>query len=265
MNKHFRPIAFVLTSTNHGSLLVNRNDYQLYENGGYGVGYQIFNKSSYDQAEINFAITLLNTRRENFGDGVIAIDCGANIGVHTVEWSKEMAAWGEVIAIEAQERIYYALAGNITLNNLFNAKAIYAAVGKQDGNISVPLPNYFVASSFGSLEIRKKNNTEFIGQHIDYTEEHCVNTKMICIDGLNLNRLDLIKIDIEGMEIEALIGAEKSIKKFKPQLIIEKIKSEQNQLIELLEKYEYKIFHSDINLIAINKSDPAIKNFPKTN
>ena len=98
---------------------------------------------------------LLKTRRQNFGDGVFAIDCGANIGVHTIEWAQLMYGWGEVISFEAQERIFYALAGNITLNNCFNARAIWAAVGAESGFINVPMPDYFVPSSFGSLEIKK--------------------------------------------------------------------------------------------------------------
>jgi hypothetical protein len=48
-------------------------------------------------------------RRQYFKDGVVVIDCGANIGAHTIEWGKRMTGWGSVLAIEAQERIYYAL------------------------------------------------------------------------------------------------------------------------------------------------------------
>ena len=152
--KNLRPIAFVVASTNHGSLLVNRHDYRLTDNGqGYGVGYQLLNASAFDPNEVNFAVQLLATRKQHFGSGVIAIDCGANIGVHTIEWSKAMHGWGEVIAFEAQERIYYALAGNIAMNNCFNARAIFAAVGAEDGVIPVPSPDYFSPSSFGSLEI----------------------------------------------------------------------------------------------------------------
>ena len=191
--KNIRPIAFVLASTNHGSMLVNRHDYRLTQNGGgYGVGYQLLNTSAFDPQEVNFAVQLLMSRKQNFGDGVVAIDCGANIGVHTIEWAQAMHGWGSVIAFEAQERIYYALAGNITLNNCFNAKAIFAAVGASEGEIMVPLPNYFAASSFGSLEIRKKSTTEYIGQEIDYTEENCVRTQMTSIDKLHLKRLDFI-------------------------------------------------------------------------
>jgi FkbM family methyltransferase len=258
--KKIRPIAFILASTNHGSMLVNRHDYRLTQNGGgYGVGYQLLNTSTFDPQEINFAVKLLMSRKQNFGDGVVAIDCGANVGVHTIEWAQAMHGWGEVIAFEAQERIYYALAGNITLNNCFNAKAIYAAVGASEGEILVPTPNYFSASSFGSLEIRKKSTTEFIGQEIDYTEENCARTQMTSIDKLNLKRLDFIKIDIEGMEIEALVGGKKTIDEFKPILMIEKIKSDEIELRKFMEQFDYQIFPLGINLIAIHKDDPVLK------
>ena len=81
---------------------------------------------------------LLTQRRQHFGDGVVVVDCGANIGVHTVAWAKGMTGWGQVLAIEAQERIFYALAGNITINNCFNARAFNAAVGAADGVLRVP-------------------------------------------------------------------------------------------------------------------------------
>ena len=258
--KNLRPIAFVLASTNHGSMLVNRHDYQLIQKGGgYGVGYQLLNTSAFDPQEIDDAVQLLITRKKNFGDGVVAIDCGANIGIHTVEWARAMYGWGEVIAFEAQEPIYYALAGNIALNNCFNAKAIFAAVGASEGEIFVPLPNYFSPSSFGSLELRKKITTEYIGQEIDYKKENCVRTQMISIDQLNLKRLDFIKIDIEGMEMEALAGAENSINEHRPLLMIERIKSNESEIRQFLEKFHYQLFLFGINLIAVHKDDPVLK------
>lgn len=255
-----RPIAFVLTSTNHGTMLVNRNDYRIVGQGGYGVGYQILNNSSFDQGEIDVALQLLQSRQQHFGEGVVAIDCGANIGAHTIEWAQFMHGWGSVIAIEAQERIYYALAGNITLNNCFNARAIWAAAGATTGEIGVPVPNYLAPASFGSLEIRKTEKTEFIGQDIDYDSSNLQSTKMVALDDLGLSRLDFIKIDIEGMEIEALQGAAQLIEKFKPQMMIEKIKSNESELINFLTKKKYNILSFGINILAIHESDPATKN-----
>lgn len=257
-NSPLRPVAWVLVATNHGSMLVNQHDYRLVDGAGYGVGYQLLNTSAFDQDEVNIAIALLRLRRQHFGDSVVALDCGANIGVHTIEWAKLMYGWGEVIGIEAQERVFYALAGNLSLNNCFNARAIWAAVGSNEGSIHVPYPDYFKPSSFGSLELRKRATSEFIGQEIDYSEQSTKVTKMISIDGLGLTRLDFIKIDIEGMEMEALIGGQNSILKFKPILIVETIKSNFDELYSFLSTKGYIIFKIGINLLGVHQSDPCL-------
>jgi FkbM family methyltransferase len=258
-NSVLRPTAFTLVSTNHGSLLVNRHDYRAVPGGAYGVGYQLLETSSFDHEEVDTALQLLASRRKNFGDGVVAIDCGANIGVHTIEWARAMYGWGEVIAFEAQERVFYALAGNVTMNNCFNARAVWAAVGAVNGTIRVPVPNYFSPSSFGSLEIKKSVHNEFIGQHIDYSEEKTQLTEMRCIDSYGLPRLDFIKIDIEGMEMEALQGAQDTIARLKPQLMIEKIKSNEADISAFLTAHGYTIFPLGINMLAIHDSDPVCK------
>lgn len=250
-----RPVAFVLASTHHGSLIVNRHDYRLVDDSGYGVGYQLLNTSTFDAEEIHVAMQLLDTRRANYGTGVVAIDCGANIGVHTVQWAKLMHHWGSVVAFEAQERIFYALAGNIALNNCFNAKAVWAAVGAETGEIGVPMPNYLSPASFGSLEIRKAATNEFIGQTIDY--EQLQATPLTTIDALGLARVDLIKIDIEGMEVEALRGAMDTLARNTPQLIIEKIKSNEQDIEALLVPLGYRFFPLGINLLAVHTSDPV--------
>ena len=259
MTKPQRPVAFILASTNHGSMLVNRHDYKLYANGtkGYGVGFQLLNTSSCEQGEIDIALMLLDARRKNYGDNVVAIDCGANIGTHTIEWAKHMYGWGKVFSFEAQERIYYALAGNITLNNCFNAKATLAAISSEKGVMRIPVPDYFTPSTFGSLELKQNPNNEFIGQAIDYSDEKTTPIQTIAIDDLQLTRLDFLKIDIEGMEMEALNGAKNSIANLKPILLIEKIKSSEDEIRIFLKNLGYKIVPVDINLIAIHETDPA--------
>src|SRR5262245_52177617 len=119
-----RKLPVVLAATDHGTMIVNRFDYHMIDKDrGFGVGLDILNTAAFDRDGVEFAGGLLALRRQYFGDGVVAIDCGANIGVFTVEWAREMTGWGSVIAIEAQERIYYALAGNIAINNCLNARA----------------------------------------------------------------------------------------------------------------------------------------------
>ena len=254
-----RKIGFILASTDHGTLIVNRFDYHPGDPAGsFGVGHFLLESSVYEPEEGRVAMRLLSLRRTHFGDGVVAVDCGANIGVHTVEWAKGMTGWGAVVAIEAQERIYYALAGNIAINNCFNALAVNAAVSSESGTMQVPNPNYFTPSSFGSLELRQRPNTEFIGQPIDYAENTVLVRKMT-LDELNLPRVDFIKIDIEGMEMEALSGALETIKAHRPMLLIEKIKTDPRQLEQWLVENGYQLMTLGINILAIHQSDACLK------
>src|SRR5215475_1961537 len=252
-----RNLAFVLASSNHGTMIVNRNDYRMVDDRrGFGVGFQILQSGSFDPGEVRLALDMLALRRKHHGDGVVAIDCGANIGVHTIEWAKAMAGWGSVLSIEAQERIYYALAGNIAINNCFNAIAVHAAVSNESGVMQIPSPNYFVPSSFGSLELRQRSNTEFIGQPIDY--QNTVNVRKLALDEFGLPRVDLIKIDVEGMELEVLDGAAKSIERSCPIMLIEKIKADATQLRQWLEARGYVVIEAGINLLVFHSSDASL-------
>ncbi len=253
-----RKIAFIVASTDFGSLILNRFDYRMVnETAGFGVGHVLLETSTFEPQVGSVAMQLLTQRRQHFGDGVVALDCGANIGVHTVAWAKGMTGWGQVLAIEAQERIFYALAGNITINNCFNARAFNAAVGAADGVLRVPQPDYRAPASFGSLELRQSATNEFIGQAIDYSEERLVPIRMLAIDSLQLARLDMIKIDVEGMEVEVLEGAKATLGKCLPIIIVEGIKSDQQAIREALASYGYEWFPFELNYLAIHPSDPT--------
>jgi FkbM family methyltransferase len=161
-----------------------------------------------------------------------------------------------VLSIEAQERIYYALAGNIAVNNCFNAIALNAAVSSESGVMQIPSPNYLVPSSFGSLELRQRTGNEFIGQQIDY--QNMVNVRKLMLDEFNLPRVDLIKIDVEGMEMEVLEGTAKTIERCRPIMLIEKIKADAGQLRQWLERRGYVLIEAGINLLVIHTTDKAL-------
>ncbi|MCB8881617.1 FkbM family methyltransferase [Acidisoma cellulosilytica] len=147
-------IAFILAATDHGTMILNRLDVQYRDGGLYGVGGEILAFGAFDGGTGARIGQLIQARRKRCGDGVVVIDCGANIGVLTVEWAKMMQGWGSVIAIEAQERIFYALAGNVALNNCFNARVLNVAAGAEEGVIEVALPDYTMPANFGGLELR---------------------------------------------------------------------------------------------------------------
>jgi FkbM family methyltransferase len=253
-----RKIAFVLASSEHGTMILNRLDYRVVNDQGHaiGLGHQILELGSFDIQEVRLALELLLLRRKYHGDGVVAFDCGANIGVHTIDWAKMMTGWGSVIAIEAQERIYYALAGNIAINNCFNAIAVHGAVSSESGVMQIPTPNYLVPGSFGSLELRQSRGNEYIGQPIDY--RNLVNIRKLALDEYDLPRVDLIKIDVEGMEMEVLQGAARSIERTRPVMLIEKIKADAAQLRQWLEARGYTLLEAGINLLAVHSTDELL-------
>lgn len=250
-------VVFILASTRHGPMIFSRLDYRMVApNRGFGLGFQLLEKGAYDPEEVENVKRVLRLRRQHHGDGVVALDCGANVGVHSVEWAKCMEGWGEVIAVEPQERIYYALAGNIALNNCFNARALHAAVGDTVGELSIPVPNYFTPSSFGSLELKAREKTEFIGQPIDYAAGPKQAVRLLTIDSLALKRLDFLKLDVEGMELEPLAGARETVQQCAPAILIEVIKSDRAELQKRLQGWSYDAFPKGINVLAVRHDDP---------
>lgn len=254
-----RKIAFVTLATDHGTLIVNRFDQHIIDQtNAYGLGFQLLEASSYDAGEVDLTLKLLDLRRQHYGDGVIVVDCGANIGVFTVEWAKHMSGWGAVLAFEAQERLYYALAGNIAINNCFNARAVNAAVASQLGTMKIPTPNYFAPGSFGSLELKKRSQTEFIGQVVDYSDDKMVSVPTTTLDSQNLPRVDLIKIDVEGMELDVLAGAADCVAKNHQILFIEAVKVDNDALRAWLERFDYATFNVGMNILALHRADRCL-------
>ena len=264
MKEPRRDVAFILVATDHGTMILNRYDQCINKenNVGFGVGYELLNRSMYEPAEVSIAMELFTLRRKHFGDGVKVIDCGANIGTHTVSWARHMNGWGDVTAIEAQERIFYALCGNIALNNCFNAKAINAAVGLiPNGFMKIPQPEYREYGSFGSLELQKdKDGTiEYIGQTVNYSPLATVDVRAISIDSLCLDRLDFLKIDVEGMELEVLSGANATIRAYHPIISAEILKVPKKDVTEWLEGLGYVFFPFGNNVLGVHRHDPTLK------
>jgi FkbM family methyltransferase len=264
MRRARRKLGFVLAASSHGPLIVDRFDYNRDGDRLFGVGGEILEWSAFDPEEIDLLLGALRCRRQYFGDGVVLIDCGANIGVHTVECAVEMTGWGSVLAIEAQERLYYALAGNIALNNCFNARALHAAVAAQDGTMRVPVPDYLQPGSFGSLELKPQGTAEFIGQNIDYSQDAMQEIRCVTLDSLALPRVDVIKLDVEGMEMEALAGAGQLVAKHRPILLVEWLKSPKADLEQVLAGFGYRVFETGKNFLAVHPSDRSLEHLQRS-
>ena len=85
-----------------------------------------------------------------------------------------------------------------------------------------------------------------------------VNIRTLAIDEYNFPRTDFIKIDVEGMELEALDGADKTIKNNRPVLLIEKIKSNSGEINAWLKDRGYVLREVGINTLAVHADDKTL-------
>lgn len=154
------------------------------------------------------------------------IDVGANIGAHTLSFARLANC---VIAIESSRVIHQMLCANLVLNDVQNVWTLHAAAGAQDGVTLIPDINFNEPGNFGCVPA--------------FGHEQGTPTRLVRIDSLKPNRCDFIKIDVEGMESQVLLGAQQTIGKFRPVMYIENDRKENSAaLISLLFSFGYTLY-----------------------
>ncbi|MBT8595639.1 FkbM family methyltransferase [Polynucleobacter paneuropaeus] len=165
----------------------------------------------------------------------VAIDAGANIGFVTIplsNWIREKN--GVVHAFEVQRMLFYALCGTVALNDISNVVVHNKGLGSAPAILKVPTQNYGVAQDFGTVSLRYQ----------DQIQEH-ESVEIIKIDDLNLERLDFLKIDVEGMELEVLAGARQTIEKYRPWCWIEYWMVDKELLKQVFMDLDYELYTMD--------------------
>ncbi len=121
--------------------------------------------------------------------------------------------------------------------------------------IEISVPDYQLPASFGSIEMIQTESSEFVGQQLTNKEQ----VQAITIDSLNLPRLDYLKLDVEGMEELVLEGAKKTIKRCRPIIQLEVLKSDKQNLIDTLKKYNYVTLNlNQENTLSLHVDDPVL-------
>ncbi len=132
------------------------------------------------------------------------LDIGANIGSHSIYWAIERNA-AKVYSFEPLPSTFEILKKNIELNKLED-KIIPYNFGLSDKKSKAMLQAYD-HTNIGSASFIKDKNGIF---------------ELKTLDSLKIkDKIDLIKIDVEGAEVEVLQGAKKTILKNKPTIVIE--------------------------------------------
>lgn len=136
------------------------------------------------------------------GPGTV-IDVGANIGTFAVPVAMA-APHCRILCFEAQRFVAYQLCGAVALNGLSHIHVHHLAVGAESGQIEVTMPDYAVEPNVGAMSLDPAVNA-LRGATTQGSREW---VQMITLDSLDVSDLRLLKIDVEGMELAVLKGAE---------------------------------------------------------
>lgn len=142
-------------------------------------------------------------------EGGMVLDVGANIGSFCLPLAKRFSNV-QFHAFEPQRIINYQLCGNIIINGLDNVHAHRVAVSNSQNTIMVKVPNYTEERNIGAFSInREVRETEYECNSEGETET--MTTKSLDFLLYQWKDVRLIKLDVEGHELEVLQGATKTL------------------------------------------------------
>ena len=140
-------------------------------------------------------------------EGSVVLDIGANIGYYTVLFAEKTGKTGKVIAIEPDPINFEILQKNIKENNLRNVVAVQAAVGNENKKMKI------------------YESKENYGDHRMWGNGLAVSVFCRKLDDLlkelEYEKIDFIKMDVQGFEAEVIEGGKNIIEKNKPIIFFE--------------------------------------------
>lgn len=169
--------------------------------------------------------------------GDVVVDAGANIGAHAVPFAQKVGPKGRVFAFEPQPRIHGLLATNAFLNGIDHLTPIQAGLGAEHGFVDFPDRPARAGMNHGGVSLRPlmEAPTEAARR---------VRVPVGPLDEmLTLDRLRLIKADVEHMELDLIKGAANTIRRHQPVIFLENGDPEETDaLVDAMAAFDYRGF-----------------------
>lgn len=213
----------ILGETGAYRLTNGRDGYFLYNQHDVYIGRSIEAYGEFSGIEGEFLASLLH-------EGDVVIEVGANIGAHSVGIAKKIGSTGRLLAFEPQRLAFQLLCANVALNNLTNVECFWMACGERPGTVIVPELDPDRINNFGGVSLADGHP----GRPVP-----CA-----ALDAFgNVERLRLIKADVEGMEADVLRGARTIIHTSRPLLYVENDRPKKSaELISLIHEFGYDAY-----------------------
>ena len=187
-------------------------------------------------------------------DGDVFLDIGANIGWFTLLASTLVGESGRIHAFEPRRPTVDYLRRSVAMNGLESVVAVH---------------DFGLADVEGEAQLGWTPSSRNPGHSFlvdkDSADLETMAIRLRRLDSLNLERVDLIKMDVEGAEPKILAGARKVIENFRP-IILSELYPDQllatsrisaREYLSALTKFDYKIY-----LLDESEFGQEIKDFP---
>lgn len=145
-----------------------------------------------------YEMDLLTSLKDILKEGDTFIDLGANEGFFSIVASKIVGNKGQVVSIEPQSRLQKVITRNIEKNHAWNVGIFQRVISDSNGIAILQLAPDMNTGSSGIVRMTK---------YMNRTEEVIQLRLVDFIEQLNITKIDLLKIDIEGFEYEAVLGS----------------------------------------------------------
>jgi FkbM family methyltransferase len=176
-----------------------------------GIDFSIYLLGAFERSTVN-------AYRKFLPPGGIALDIGANIGAHTLPMAQAVGTEGRVYAFEPTRYAFSKLARNISLNPALASRICLEQTMLSDKDNSSP-PSVLY-SSWSLATAGGSRHPKHLGQLKDAAGA-MVRKLDSRIDQLGLDRIDFIKIDVDGNECEVFRGAQRTLARYRPKILME--------------------------------------------
>lgn len=164
-----------------------------------------------------FEVRTLNMYKKIIAEGDVILDIGANIGAHTLPLSKLVGDNGRVIAFEPTQFAFAKLNKNIALNPTLLSRITPCQIMLASHQLQ-ELPSEIYSS--WPLENSADLHKDHKGR-LKSTQGATITSLDQYVKSTNLQRINFIKLDVDGNEYDVLISGHATLKQFKPKLMME--------------------------------------------
>lgn len=188
----------------------------------------------------------------------IFYDIGANYGYYSIKFSP---LYEVCYAFEPVESTYSVLKSNIHKNRLRSTHALCLALSKKSGQGEINVYNSSGNNSTYERDIPRDHPTKFVRKEKIQFEslDNFVETN-------NALAPSLIKIDVEGGEMDVIDGAKRVIKKRMPIIVVEYSENtsrdagyDRIEILNALEKFGYKVYGLSSEVVSARLYSPRTK------